>query len=145
MNLCDVNVWLALSLSGHRHHKTAVAWFDSLSQPKSVAFCRATQQGFLRLLTSAAIWQPIGRAPMNNRTALGLYDQLLGDDRVHFVGESIGTESSWRHFAALDTASPKVWMDAYLAAIAKTQSLTLITLDNGFRKFESLDWRHLGN
>ena len=82
---------------------------------------------------------------MNNRTAVGLYDQLLGDDRVHFVGESIGTESSWRHFAALDTASPKVWMDAYLAAIAKTQGLTLITLNNGFRKFEGLDWRQLGN
>jgi len=145
MNLCDVNVWLALSLSGHRHHKTAVAWFNSLSQPKSVAFCRATQQGFLRLLTCAAIWEPIGRAPMNNRTALGIYDQPLEDDHIHFIGESIGTESSWRHFAALDTASQKVWMDAYLAAIAKAQSLTLITLDNGFRKFEGLYWRQLGN
>jgi len=143
MNLCDVNVWLALSLSGHQHHTTAVNWFESMNQPKSVAFCRATQQGFLRLLTSETIWQAVGKPPMTNRAALDLYDQLLADDRVHFIGESIGTETSWRKFASIDTASPKVWMDAYLAGLAKTQGFTLVTLDSGFAKFDGLDWRLL--
>lgn len=80
---------------------------------------------------------------MTNRAALDLYDQLLADDRVHFIGESIGTETIWRKFASIDTASPKVWMDAYLAGLAKTQGFTLVTLDSGFAKFDGLDWRLL--
>jgi toxin-antitoxin system PIN domain toxin len=144
MNLCDINVWLALSLSGHRHHKTALDWFNQLTQPDSAAFCRATQQGLLRLLTSETVWKSVGKLPLTNREALELYDQLLWDDRVHFVGEPVGVESYWRNFAALSTASPKVWMDAYLAAIAQAHGLAVVTFDSGFGKFRGLAWQQLG-
>ena len=144
MNLCDINVWLALSLSGHRHHKTALDWFDKLTQPASAAFCRATQQGVLRLLTSETVWKSVGKTPLTNREALELYDQLLGDDRVCFFAEPVGVELQWRNLAALYTASPKVWMDASLAAMALAEGLTLVTFDSGFDQFQGLSWRQLG-
>lgn len=45
--LPDVNVWLALSLPGHVHQPAAQAWLDGTEEV--LWFCRASQQGFLRL------------------------------------------------------------------------------------------------
>lgn len=56
--LCDVNVWLALALSGHAQHSAARQWFDSIDGSGEVLFCRATQQSLLRLLTNAAVLAP---------------------------------------------------------------------------------------
>lgn len=39
----------------------------------------------------------------------------------------------WRTFADLGTASPKVWMDGYLAAFAVAGGLRMVTLDADFR------------
>jgi predicted nucleic acid-binding protein len=35
------------------------------------------------------------------------------------------------------TASPRVWMDAYLAAFAITARLTMVTSDNDFTAFKT--------
>lgn len=35
--------------------------------------------------------------------------------------------------------SPKLWMDAYLAAIAITGGFQLLTTDQGFKQFAGLD------
>ena len=43
----------------------------------------------------------------------------------------------WHRLAARDTASPKVWMDAYLAAFAMNARLRLVTLDQDFKAFEA--------
>lgn len=55
MRLCDSNVWLALALSKHVHHIAAREWLETVDEPASVLFCRATQQTFLRLLTNASV------------------------------------------------------------------------------------------
>ena len=44
----------------------------------------------------------------------------------------------WHALAGLPSASSKVWMDAYLAAFAKTGGLQMVTLDQGFSKFEGI-------
>jgi predicted nucleic acid-binding protein len=54
MVLADSNVWLALALSKHQFHATAGAWLAEQA-PQEVLFCRATQQSFLRLLTTRAV------------------------------------------------------------------------------------------
>ena len=59
ISLPDVNVWIALAAEGHVHHLPARKWFAA--QPTaSVAFCRITQMGLLRLLTNSNV---MGRAP----------------------------------------------------------------------------------
>lgn len=56
MKLPDVNVGLALTLSQHSHHHHAArAWLDGEEEKASLCFCRATQQGLVRLLTTAEV------------------------------------------------------------------------------------------
>ena len=140
MDLCDSNVWLALALSKHVHHATARAWLDSIDSVASVCFCRATQQSFLRLLTNAAVLRPYGNPPLTNRQAWKSYQSLLADDRIVLrTEEPAGIEASWKQFAVRGTASPKLWMDAYLAAFALAGNFRMVTTDGAFKQFRGLD------
>jgi uncharacterized protein len=140
VDLCDSNVWLALSLSGHVHHDSARGWFDRVTEPASVLFCRATQQSYLRLLTNAAVLAPYGNVPLTNDKAWAAYQQLSADDRVGFRGdEPIDLEVRWKELACRRTASPKLWMDAYLAAYAIGAGCRMVTTDGAFKQFAGLD------
>jgi toxin-antitoxin system PIN domain toxin len=137
--LLDSNVWLALALSGHAHHPAARSWLGGVAEPASVAFCRATQQSFLRLLTNASVLKPYGNPPLTNRQAWQAYAALLADDRVFCQAEEpSGLEAHWERLALRDTASPKLWMDAYLAAFALAGGHRLVTTDAAFRQFPGL-------
>lgn len=141
-SLCDVNIWLALALSGHAHHRLARDWLASVEESTSIAFCRATQQALLRLLTNAAVLEPFGSPPLTNTQAWAGYAAFAADDRVFLrADEPRGLEDRWRALAERDTASPKLWMDAYLAAFALTAGYTLVTNDRAFRQFPDLDLR----
>jgi predicted nucleic acid-binding protein len=57
VSLPDVNIWIALAAEDHVHHVPARDWFAA--QPAaSVAFCRITQMGLLRLLTNSTSGGP---------------------------------------------------------------------------------------
>jgi toxin-antitoxin system PIN domain toxin len=139
-NLCDVNVWLALALEHHEHQATARRWLDDVEAPKSVLFCRATQQSFLRLLTTAAVFAPFGLAPLTNRAAWAAFGAFTADDRVALrTDEPAGLDRVWNRFVVSDSASPKLWMDAYLAAFAVAAGWRLVTTDRSFQQFAELD------
>jgi uncharacterized protein len=138
--LCDTNVWLALALSGHIHHAVAREWLDTIDERKSIRFCRATQQSLLRLLTNAAVLSPYGNAPLTNQQAWAAYDAFAADDRVTLqAAEPTGLELRCKQFAVRGTASPKLWMDAYLAAFALAGGSRFVTTDRDFRQFSDLD------
>lgn len=138
--LCDSNIWLALALSDHSHHGVASGWLETIDEPASIFFCRSTQQSFLRLLTSAAVLGSYGNAPLTNRQAWEVYDAFLTDDRIQFwTTEPPALEGHWHELAVRDTASPKLWMDAYLAAFARAGRYRLVTTDVAFRQFPGLD------
>lgn len=139
MTLPDTNVWLALTLSKHSHHAAAVSWLDSRDEPESVAFCRATHQSFLRLLTTAAIMALYGNAPLTNAQAWAAFDAFLADDRVVFQAEPPGVVTIWKRLACRRTSSPKLWMDGYLAAVATASGAQLVTTDQAFLQFQDLD------
>jgi toxin-antitoxin system PIN domain toxin len=144
MLLCDTNVWLALTLSGHSHHPAARGWLDTIDQPAIIYFCRATQQSFLRLLTSRRVLSAYGNAPLTNAEAWSVYATLLADDRITMTAqEPGGLEGQWKMFAVRRSTSPKVWMDAYLAAFAFTGGFTLVTTDTDFRHYQGIDLRVL--
>ena len=143
--LCDSNVWLALALSKHVHHRAAREWLDTVEEPASLLFCRATQQTLLRLLTNAAVLAPYGNPPLTNRQAWSAYEAFLADERIAFqVNEPPGLESTWQELAVRGTASPKLWMDAYLAAFALAGRTRMVTTDAAFRQFGGLDLLLLG-
>jgi toxin-antitoxin system PIN domain toxin len=144
VQLCDSNVWLALALSEHGHHSAAAEWLDEVDESASVAFCRATQQALLRLLTSASVLAAYGDPPLTNNEAWAVYEALAADDRIVMREEPAGLTPRWKAFALRETASPKLWMDAYLAAFAVTSGDRMVTTDAAFRQFDGLDLRVLG-
>ena len=141
MTLADTNFWLALSLSKHQFHPAAREWFNTQSAPASVLFCRATQQSLLRLLTTESVLRPYDISPMTNAGAWDLYDDLLSDPRIAWAAEpdAAGLVSRWKGLGATSAASPKLWMDTYLAAFAMESGQPLVTTDKGFRQFKGLD------
>jgi uncharacterized protein len=140
VNLCDSNVWLALALSKHVHQPIARSWFHGVVGREAVLFCRATQQTFLRLLTNPSVLAPYGNRPLTNAEAWGAYEALLADDRIVLrADEPAGLEPRWKLLATRDAASPKLWMDAYLAAFAIAAGCRLVTTDVAFRQFGGLD------
>lgn len=115
-----------------------------LVPPGAVCFCRPTQQGLLRLLTTAAVLAPYGNAPLSNREAWEVVAQYRRDDRITFAEEPPGLEAVWKDFGSQETASPKLWMDAYLAAFARCSGLQMITTDKAFAQFRGLDVQVIG-
>jgi toxin-antitoxin system PIN domain toxin len=101
-----------------------------------VCFCRATQQSFLRLATTPVVLNAYGAEGFTNQDVAKLIKTLSGLSTVSTLEEPSGLESRWLELAGLRSASPKVWMDAYLAAFAILHDMELVTLDRDFRNFE---------
>jgi toxin-antitoxin system PIN domain toxin len=139
VTLADTNIWLALSLSKHSFHDRARSWLDQLDASDSLCFCRSTQQSFLRLITTKAVMSPYGIEPLSNKAAWGVFDDFLSDTRIGWLDEPAGLNPRWKKLASGSNPSPKLWMDAYLAAFALVQPCRLVTTDKAFRQFKGLD------
>jgi len=120
----DVNVWLALAAPEHVHALAARRWWEKEAGP--IAFCRITQMGFLRLMTTAAA---MDGDPLTTAEAWSVYDRLFEDDRVVFVPEPAGVESVFRECTGGRAASPKLWADGWLLGFARCADGILVTFD----------------
>ena len=129
---------MALLIDRHHFHAAASGWLEEVTKLEDAAFCRATQQSVLRLLTTASVFMPHER-PLTNVQAWAAYRGLQADQRITFVEEPPGTEAHWERLTSRHTVSPKIWMDAYLAAFAIAGGYRLVTTDAGFRHYEGLD------
>jgi toxin-antitoxin system PIN domain toxin len=120
----DVNVWLALASHEHVHSAVARRWWNS--HDGGMAFCRISQLGLLRLLTTAAV---MGNKPLSLDRSWRIYDELLADHRVLFVYERPEIDAVFRARAAGHAASPKLWADAWMLAMASAAGGVLVTFD----------------
>jgi toxin-antitoxin system PIN domain toxin len=136
-SLYDTSVWMALAFAAHPMHRPAQEEFLRASPADRALFCRATQQSFLRLLSSPKVTGAYG-VTLTNRQALAVYDGFAASPNVGFVEEPKGVFARWRRLADLATSSPKRWMDAYLAAFAMEAGLKLVTGDGDFNSFPGL-------
>jgi toxin-antitoxin system PIN domain toxin len=134
MHLLDINVWLGLAFKRHKHHISAIAWFNSIGQTRC-CFCRLTQMGFLRLASNP---QAMGISAVTLQQAWQAYDALFADPRVGYVEEPAGIDPVWRSLTQHQSFSPKVWNDAYLAAFAQTVDFEVITFDQGFAQHQGV-------
>jgi toxin-antitoxin system PIN domain toxin len=128
LSFLDINVWLALVWECHAHAEQARKWFDG-SQDDQFFFCRFTQLGLLRLLTTKAV---MGNDVRTMAGAWEIYDECCTDPRVAFLAEPSGLDSALRGLSKGRRASPKLWGDAYLAAFAFKAGLKLVTFDRAF-------------
>ena len=122
----DVNVWVALTYQGHVHHSAARGWFVSLHADARLFFCRVTQLGLLRLLTTEAL---MGDEVMSQTSAWDAYDRWFEDGRVAFLAEPPAVEEAFRAMSRLRRPAAKDWADFYLAAFAAVSDLTVVTFD----------------
>jgi uncharacterized protein len=120
----DVNVWLALLLADHVHRERASVWWEAADG--NVAFTRFTQLSVLRLLTTAGA---MNGKPLTLDQAWRAHDRLFEDDRVVLFAEPEGVEKGFREYARGQSASPKLWSDAWLLAFARAAGGTLVTFD----------------
>jgi toxin-antitoxin system PIN domain toxin len=121
----DVNVWLALLLEDHVHRRDALGWWNT-TLCETIAFTRFTQMSVLRLLTTAAA---MNDRPLTMPAAWKAYDRLFADDRVALLPEPSGVEERFREYASLRRSSPKLWADAYLAAVATESNAAIVSFD----------------
>ena len=134
ISLPDVNVWIALAAEGHVHQVPARKWFAK--QPAaSVAFCRITQMGLLRLLTNSSV---MGRGPRTIVQAWETFGQMRADRRLTFATEPDRLGFAWRQLMTRAGVGPSSWTDTYLAAFAEGNSHSLVTFDCGFERWPAL-------
>ena len=133
--LFDTNVWLAAIFPTHPFHIQAQQALKQATASQPAVWCRSTQQSFLRLASTPSLLKAYGADDMTNRDALTVLDALQVLPQVAYRDESPGVFALWCQLASANTASPKVWMDAYLTAFAIAGGLTLVSLDRDFKKF----------
>ena len=125
----DINVWIALSATRHSHHKQALQWLRSLDDVRLI-FCRFTQLGFLRLLTTEAV---MGKETLTQAEAWEEYDQWLKTGFAIMLEEPLELEETFRAFTRQTRSSPKEWADSYLAAFSIASGIRLVTFDRALK------------
>lgn len=128
INLPDVNVWVAAVARNHEHHAAARTWLDR--QTDVLAFCRVTQMGVLRVLTTTSALRDDA---VTRRKAWAIFDGWMRDSRVRFFEEPVDVESQWRALSERDDRSYHLWTDDYLAAFAQAVGATFITFDQAIQ------------
>jgi toxin-antitoxin system PIN domain toxin len=124
----DINLWLALSVSGHSHNTEAWNWLKAQTDEATLIFSRFTQLGLLRLLTNQAA---MGDQTLTLGKAWAVYDRWLDDPRVELYAEPRDLDVEFRQATApvAGKAASKAVGDCYLLAFAKASNATLITFD----------------
>ena len=134
--LFDTNIWIASVFKLHPFHRAAQQKLEQATPASPAVFCRSTEQSFLRLITNNKILKFYEVESLTNRVAILQLHKLLAMSQVRFQDEPAGTTAMWHSIAALNTPSPRVWMDAYLAAFAISGGLQLLTTDKDFKAYE---------
>ncbi len=135
VSLPDVNLVLALVYDGHKRSDLARAWLLEQTDAESVAICRVTQMGLLRLLTQKTV---MGGEPLSPSEAWGYALALLTDERFLYVEEPPEIEREWRRISTALPAGAGINTDTYLATFALAGAYTLATFDGGFSRFPDL-------
>ena len=145
-DLLDVNVWLALAHVHHPHHARAKQYWASADVP--LAFCRASMQGFLRLVTQPKV---MGHAVHTPAEAWHIYTAHLASGRSVLLPEPEGIDLVWQRLSTAPNFHARDWTDAYLASFAIQADCRMVSFDAGFARYQKvgpsqdvgLDFLHL--
>ena len=124
--LPDVNVWLAMHSERHELHRAALAWFNGLDDDQTLVFCRQTQLGLFRLLTTEAV---MGEDVRTQRQCWAIYEEWLAGGRAVLQPEPSGLDPAFRARTLAPEPASKTWTDSYLGAFTEAGHFTLITFD----------------
>jgi uncharacterized protein len=137
-DLLDVNVWLALADENHVHHAAAVDYWQR-EAGETVALCRISLLGFLRLATRKGV---LGRT-LTPEEAWSIVHRYLAEPGVVLLDEPTGIDEALIRYTSDPGFLPGDWTDAYLAAFAVTAGCRLVSFDAGFVRYPGLERLHL--
>ena len=133
-DLPDVNVWLALLIVEHPHHAAARRYWETNDAGCRRMFCRTTMLGVVRLLCERRL---MGPAVKTLPQAWSIYRQLRESADVGFQSDRETADKTLAQW--LDTpAAPipgRLWTDAWLAALAESSGLRLVSFDSDIKRF----------
>lgn len=137
-DLPDLNVWLALAVAEHPHHRAAQAYWREQAAA-NVWFCRVTMLGLVRLLAQPKV---MGEAALTLLEAFELYRRFAALPEVGLRAEPAECEHTLAGLLQPGTP-PRLWIDTYLAAFALAGGLRLVTFDRDFARFAGTARLHL--
>ncbi len=135
-DLPDINVWLALAVQEHPQHPAARRYWDGVQAKalpeRNLWFCRVTMLGLVRLLCQPKV---VGAGALNLTQALALYQQFRAIPGVDLLTEPAGCDLELQKLINASALSARLWTDAYLAAVAQSSGLRLVSFDQDFLRF----------
>lgn len=145
-DLPDINVWLALAVQEHPHHQAALCYWaqahEELGRPGGESrlggagarlwFCRVTMLGLVRLLCQP---KAVGPGALDTLAAWALYAQYRALPHIGLLSEPEGCDDALRALVGAGSLLPRLWTDAYLAALSMSAGLRLVTFDRDFERF----------
>lgn len=139
VDLPDVNVWVALCDSFHIHHRRTQQFWDH-ERSKQIAFCGVTVGGMLRILTLPTA---MAGNPFTPPQAVRKYQSFAALPEVSFLADSPDLGIRLAAWAQHPFFTPKLWTDAWIAAIAMEHGCRVVSFDSDFAKFPGLNFLHL--
>ncbi|MDQ6681161.1 MAG: PIN domain-containing protein [Pseudomonadota bacterium] len=138
-DLLDVNVWLALAIEEHPHHRIAAAYW-AREAGTARFFCRVSAMSLVRLLSHPRL---MGNKPLTLTKAWALYRRFSALPGVAMLVEPDGLDNG---LGAMVTPKlpPRLFTDAYFAALAHAANARLVTFDRDFERFETTAMLRLG-
>jgi len=145
-DLPDINVWLALAVQEHPHHQAALRYWataqaESTREGAAAAsagsgsrlwFCRVTMLGLVRLLCQP---KAVGPGALDTLAAWALYTRYRALPHIGLLREPEGCDDALRTLVGAGSLPPRLWTDAYLAALSLSAGLRLVTFDRDFERF----------
>ena len=134
----DTNIWLAASMDQHPDHQRAFGFISKRTIKDPAWLSRMTAISWMRLITTNAVAQKFHSHIPSNQEAITIQNHWLKQPEIQFMDtEPEGTFELWQKLSSSPFPSPKIWMDAYIAAISIQAKLPLVTFDKGFQAYTS--------
>ena len=137
MKLVDANVLLYAVNSSAPHHEQARHWLDdSLSGGDTVAFGWVALLAFVRLSTKVGLFP----APLTVDQAMSRVDAWLGASPAVVLDPGPNHASIVRSLLEPLGSGGNLVNDAHLAALAIEHRCSIVSFDNDFARFPSVQW-----
>jgi len=135
MKLIDVNILLyAIDETSFHHEQVIEHWQLLLNGDESVGIPWIVLTGFLRLSTSARIFEN-ALDPMD---AFDLVDEWIGRSNVFIPMEKPEHSAVLRDLVASSGTAGNLVTDAHIAAFGITYDATVFSCDRDFKRFNGL-------
>lgn len=132
-DLLDVNVWLALAIEEHPHHTMAASYW-AREAGTARFFCRLSAMSLVRLLIHPRL---MAYKPLTLSRAWALYRGFAAVPGVAMLGEPEGLDAELEELIT-PKLPPRLFTDAYFAAMARLAGVRLVTFDRDFERFDRL-------